>query len=181
MKNTCLSSRAKGFFFSVHILPLDTSWHNTRAVAALQEHLKKENQNRQQFLCLSAIESSTMLRLTDMGARKPLVMTTCSLWKKIPLWLILRAQCWSTTSQPSTQLAGDRWTVGSAGGNWTWVYRAPGKGFGCSAWAGAAVSSIWEPAMPIFHKRPGSQSTAGSPGNTYGTGPWWLTCRLALL
>lgn len=29
-------------FFSVHILPLDTSWHDAGAVADLQENLKKK-------------------------------------------------------------------------------------------------------------------------------------------
>lgn len=141
----------KGFFFSVHILPLDTSWHNTRAVAALQENLKKKIWNKQQFLCISA-----MLRLTDMGARRPLVMTTCSQWKKISLWVVIGVQCRSTTSQPSgrsTQLEGDRWTAGSAGGNWTWVCRASGEGFGCSAWADATVSSIWKSAEPVSFPR----------------------------
>lgn len=180
------------------MLPLDTSWHNTRAVADLQERPnreeKKPDNNPSENLLLQSItnpgsvESPTTLRLTDTSASKSLVMTACRLRQQIPSWVVLGARWWrSATLQPggrSTQLEGDTWTVGSPGR--TSFYRASGKGFGCPAWAGATAwsTSAGESSRArVFHNRPCSPSAIGTRRHsryTHGTGPWWLMCYSAL-
>lgn len=140
-------------FFSFHILPLDTSWRKTRAISALQENWKKKTPKQATVpVCICHWE----LHHTEVdrhGCQETPGDDHCCWWKKIPLCVVLRAQCRSMASQPNTQLEGDKWTLGSAGGNWTWIYRASGKGFGCSAWAGARVSSIWKSAVPVSFTR----------------------------
>lgn len=109
------------------MLPLDTSWHNTRAVADLQERPNREEKKpRQQPLWKSASPEHYKSRLrrkphhaeVDRHERQE-VPCDDRLRQKIPSWVVLGARWWrSTTLQPggqSTHLEGDTWTVGSPG------------------------------------------------------------------